>query len=108
MAEIRSSYDFVCACFSVKHGAVLSELTRCIRRLRWNWDDVVRVSAREMVLPALYGRLQAMGIADDVPDDVAACLRAVRDLSLERNRHILSDLAVVARVRTGWVLNPSF
>ena len=51
----------------------------------WDWDQTVAVAAREDVLPALYGRLEA-------PAEVSDFLEAVHELNRERNQQLLDEI----------------
>jgi len=61
-----------------------------------NWGDLIPIAEEERILPALYARLQEIGISSLLPAEVVNFLSAVEELNLERNRAIFAELATVA------------
>jgi hypothetical protein len=55
----------------------------------WDWDQTVRVAAREEVLPSLHGTLCC-------PPEIADFFEAIHELNAERNRQLLEETETVA------------
>lgn len=60
-------------------------------RANWDWDETVRIAAREEVLPALHGKFSA-------PAEISDFFEGIHELNAQRNRQLLEeteDLAVL-------------
>jgi hypothetical protein len=85
--------DLLCACFDSR--LVLDR----VEGLNWkslDWENFIRIAGQELVLPALHGRLEELGVSSRLPDDASNFFAAVAEMNLERNQAILSDVAAVA------------
>jgi len=63
---------------------------------RWSWDKLVQTAANETVLSAMHDSLTGLGLAHKLPVDVVNLFVTVKELNLERNKRILSDLKSIA------------
>lgn len=55
----------------------------------WDWDQTIKVAAREEVLSALHGKLSC-------PPEIADFLDAIHDLNAERNHQLLGEIETLA------------
>jgi len=62
------------------------------------WEDLIRVAAKQLVLPTLYSRLQALKWLENAPPEIAEFLRSVQELNFERNVRILAEVAAAAKL----------
>jgi hypothetical protein len=84
--------DLLAACFSC--GSIPSPVAALLGA-DFEWEHLIRSAQEELILPALYARLQQLGIASQIPEEVADFLSAVETLNLERNQAIFTELATV-------------
>jgi hypothetical protein len=66
------------------------------RSPQWNWDKLVQTASDETVLSVMHDSLTGLGLAHEVPADVANLFSTVKKLNLERNQRILSELKCIS------------
>jgi putative nucleotidyltransferase-like protein len=85
----------------INHNVQLSLLGACLRNEgaysldtmpHWDWENFVQGAAGEMVLSAMHDLFTGLGAVHELPLDVANLFSTVKELNLERNRRILSEL----------------
>lgn len=81
---------FLVACLGL--GVERDEPAPPSRFPHWNWDKFVQTAADETVLSAMHDSVTELGLAHELPADVANLFSTVKELNLERNQHILSEL----------------
>jgi len=63
---------------------------------QWNWDKLVQTAADETILSVMHDSLSGLGLAHELPADVAHLFSTVKELNLERNKRILADLKSIS------------
>ena len=106
MAQSRLPYDFLIRCLSSKGQNAIETLRLEVRDPQCDWEGIIRTASAQKVLPALLGRLEELGIASELPADVADFLFGVREMSRERNEQILAETATVAKLLNGIGVEP--
>jgi hypothetical protein len=85
--------DLLSACFSSSTQFLAAD---GLRDGSLVWEDLVQIAEEELVLPALRGRLNDIGVLSQIPAELANFLASVEELSFERNQAILAELGSVA------------
>jgi hypothetical protein len=79
-------------------GKVGTQSASANRFPQWSWDRLVQTASDEMVLSAMQDSITGIGLAHELPAEVANLFSTVKELNLERNNGILSEMKWVARV----------
>lgn len=70
----------------------------CIQTV--NWDAIVVVASKHLVLPAVYCRLQQRSLLECLPDDLYAYLKELTALNRIRNQTLMEEARVISKLFT--------
>jgi hypothetical protein len=98
MAKSRSPYGFIVQCLNNTGKDGIAEMRRDIRDRSWKWESLIQVASAELVLPALLERMQELGLASELPAEIADFFLSLRELSLQRNRQLLDETVRIGRI----------
>lgn len=100
MQASRSDLASVAACLN----GSFESLARIPHGAAGGWEGLISAASRELVLPALSGRLQEVGV--QAPVEVAEFLATVEDLNYSRNVQILEEMRTIASILNGVGIEP--
>jgi len=61
-----------------------------------DWDQMVIVGSKHLVLPALYCNLQRKSLLESLPPELASYLKMLTDINRERNRSLLNEASHIS------------
>jgi hypothetical protein len=100
MQALRSDLASLAACLD----GSFERLARIPHGPAGEWEGLIRAASRELVLPALSGRLRQVGVA--LPPEVAEFLATVEELNDSRNIRILEEMRTIASILNGVGIEP--
>ena len=106
MEERLTPHQLLCKCLTETPSGAPA-LKRTIAGWQGDWDRFMRLASEERILPALWNRIRALDIAEAFPLEIAECLQSVRNLSLERNHHILAELTSLTNLLNASGIEPT-
>lgn len=74
------------------------ELSKHIKLTPVNWDDVVIISSKQLMLPALYCQLKNKGLLPLIPVDLNIYLKEITDINRGRNENLLKEAHEISRI----------
>jgi Uncharacterised nucleotidyltransferase len=99
-ADLASVTSSLAACLD---GSIES-LARIPHGPAGDWEGLIRAACRELVLPALGGRLREVGVQP--PPEVAEFLATVEELNCARNIQILDEMRTITSILNGEGIEP--
>ena len=93
MKEFRR-YKLLCRLLSPIPGTGRHEI-ESIGQEGLDWPEVFRVAGDHFVTPLLAGALESKGLFEQLPEDIRNYLDAIRQLNLERNETLKTELHFV-------------
>jgi len=108
MSRPRNSYRFLSLCLSQHpNSRALAELCAAHRDGEPDyWEALIQTASEENILPALYGRIQKLKLAADLPRDVSEFFSTVQKLNLDRNRLALAEAASITKILNSVEIEP--
>lgn len=73
-------------------------LTDQIQQTSMDWDKVVVIGSKYLMLPALYCRLKAKGLLKLIPDDLHDYLKEITDINRGRNEVLLAEANEISEI----------
>jgi hypothetical protein len=88
----KETLFFVGKCLTITHNEHNRILVQKeIKSGNLNWDDVVKLSTKHYVFPALYCNLKRVDFLHYLPEELVNYMKHVADLNRERNLQILAQ-----------------
>lgn len=72
------------------------------------WEEVVQLSSRQLVMPALYLQFKRNGLLPDLPADLTKYLSEITELNRERNLAILAQAEEITSILSARNIQPVF
>ncbi|NQU87487.1 MAG: nucleotidyltransferase family protein, partial [Mariniphaga sp.] len=100
---------FVGKCLTLDvHPERIQEIREAINKNAVNWENVVRLSSGQYVLPAMYLQLKRNGLLTELPADLAEHLEEITNLNRERNLSILEQAKEITEILNAQNISPVF
>lgn len=100
---------FTGKCLSLaKHPEREEQIKAAIQSGNVDWENVVKVSSGQFVLPALYIRLREAHLLGELPPGLTEHFEHLTSLNRERNRSILKQADEINRQLTSYNIYPVF
>jgi len=95
-------------------GAILSFksdpylLKTTLQDENFNWDDIVKIGSRHLVLPAIYCRLKEKQLLNYLPEDLVQYLEKIATINRNRNLGILNEIQEISELFNKHQINHVF
>ncbi|NQU51927.1 MAG: nucleotidyltransferase family protein [Bacteroidetes bacterium] len=100
---------FVAKCLTLdQHPERIQEVKTEINKNTVNWENIVKLSSGQFVLPALYLQLKRNGLLPDLPEDLVEYLEEITDLNRKRNLAILEQVKEITSILHAQHISPVF
>lgn len=100
---------FVAKCLTLdNHPERTKEVKEAITNKTVDWENVVRLSSGQLVLPAFYLQLKRNGLLPELPEDLIVYLGEITDLNRERNLAILDQAKGITSILNAHNIFPVF
>ena len=100
---------FVAKCLTLdQHPGRIQEVKTEINENTFNWENVVKLSSGQFVLPAMYLQLKRNGLLPDLPEDLVEYLEEITDLNRKRNLAILEQAKEITSILHAQHISPLF
>jgi len=94
----KENLFFVAKCLTLdQNPEKIVEVRDVIRNDDIDWENIVRVSSGQFVLPALYLQLKRNGLIEELPADLIEHFEEITQLNRERNQAILTQVEDVTK-----------
>lgn len=90
------------------HAEVETEVAEQLAGGRISWEQLVAVSSRHLVTPALYTAFRRHGVLPLLPPDLSGYLESMHALNLGRNQNIIRQAQRISELLSGHGLEPVF
>jgi len=109
MNNYKQCLLFVGKCLTLDfHPERIEEVKKAINNKTVNWENVVRLSSGQYVLPALYLSLKRNGLIKDLPVDLVEYFEEITGLNRERNKAMLDQINDISTVLNKHEIYPVF
>ena len=89
----KKAFLFIADCLLLKVStAHNSELISQIKSKQVNWEDIVKIASKHLVIPLLYIRIKEAGLMSYLPKDLQEYLQEITDLNRTRNTLLLEEV----------------
>ncbi|WP_299778132.1 nucleotidyltransferase family protein [uncultured Formosa sp.] len=61
----------------------------------FNWDNIVEIGSKHLIIPTIYIRLKSKGLVAYLPEDLQVYLKYIYDLNNERNQSLLNEVKLI-------------
>lgn len=75
-----------------------SAVESVLKQAAINWEHIVVVASKELVLPTLYCNLHRLDLLDYLPDDLKAYLEDLTTINRNRNQTLLEEVFEIHRI----------
>ena len=105
----RNTLFFVGKCLTLEHEHQnYKEVKKLILANKVNWENVIRLSSKHYVLPAVYVKLNRTGLLSCLPSDLILFLKKIAKENEKRNREILKQIKTLEELFLFHRLTPIF
>ncbi|PQJ20636.1 nucleotidyltransferase family protein [Tenacibaculum sp. SG-28] len=73
-----------------------------------DWDNVIKISTKHYVFPALYCNLKRANLLSYLPKDLVAYMKHITELNRKRNKHIIEQAKEINRLLLDNNITPVF
>jgi hypothetical protein len=95
----KESLVFVGKCLTLGiHPERIPEVQQEIREGKIIWEQIVRLSSAQLVLPALFIRLERAGLLKELPSELVEYMQTLTDCNRKRNQQIIHQLQDIAAI----------
>jgi hypothetical protein len=94
MGRLASTYQHIANILSFDFSD--SDLEKSLSHSSFNWDALVIVGSRQVLLPAIYCRLKAKNLLHVLPKDLETYLHDITSINRNRNKSILKQVHSIA------------
>ncbi|MBN1767042.1 MAG: nucleotidyltransferase family protein, partial [Prolixibacteraceae bacterium] len=109
MMNYKQCLFFVGKCLTLdQHPERIDEVKKTIKTGAVNWENVVKLSSGQFVLPALYLQLKRNRILLELPADLVKYLEEITDLNRKRNLAILEQAKEITSILYAHKISPVF
>lgn len=107
--QYKDCLMFVAKCLTLdSYPRRTKEIKDAINNKTIDWEDVVRLSSGQFVLPAVYLQLKRNGLLPELPSDLTEYLKEITDLNRERNLAILDQAKGITSILNAHNISPIF
>jgi hypothetical protein len=100
---------FVGQCLSLaKHPERKAQIKTYIQSGKVDWENVVKVSSGQFILPALYVRLREANLLGELPSDLTEYIEHLTNLNRQRNQRILEQAEEINQQLISHGIHPVF
>ena len=88
----KEIFFFVAKCLTINHEAHNKSIVeKALHSNTLDWDEVVRISTKHYVFPALYCNLKRASLLRYLPEDLVIHMENITKLNRERNKQIINQ-----------------
>jgi hypothetical protein len=100
---------FVCKCLTLGlHPERVTEVKKEIKKGKVVWEQVVKLSSGQFVLPALYIRFKEASLLPELPSDLVEYMEYLTGLNRERNLQIIEQIKEIVALLNEHSITPVF
>jgi hypothetical protein len=96
MGHLAKTYQHIADILSFENSN--SQLEATLSHSTFDWDAIVVVGSRHVVLPAIYCRLKAKQLLHTLPDDLETYLEELTSINRNRNKSILKQVHAISQL----------
>lgn len=105
----KETLFFIGKCLTITHEKENRELVeKKIKSNNVNWDNVVKLSTKHYVFPALYCNLKRAQFLHYLPEDLVNYMKHITDLNRERNLNIIEQAKEINKLLLDNNITPVF
>ncbi|SNR30035.1 Uncharacterised nucleotidyltransferase [Lutibacter agarilyticus] len=96
MSTQQNTLEIIGAILSFKSATQLLKFT--LQEENFNWDAIVKIGSRHLVLPAIYCRLKEKQLLNCLPEDLLEYLEEITTINRNRNLEILNEVNEISQL----------
>lgn len=96
MSTQQETLEVIGAILSFKSDTQLLKIT--LQEKNFNWDAIVKIGSRHLVLPAIYCRLKEKQLLNCLPEDLVVYLKEITTINRNRNLEILTQIHQISQL----------
>ncbi len=105
----KQTLFFVAKCLTLdQHPEKIAAVKTEIHENRINWEEVVKLSSGQFVMPALYLQFKRNGLLPDLPEDLVEYLEDITNKNRARNLAILEQTKEIISLLQPYNITPVF
>lgn len=105
----KETLFFVGKCLTIYHEkSNRKEIETLLKSNKINWDNVVKLSTKHYIFPALYCNLKKVNFLQYLPNDLVGYMQHITDLNRERNQQIIEQAHEINQLLLANNITPIF